>query len=233
MSKKITVISLGGSVIVPDKPNTEAMRAFVELIQARIEEGERFVIVVGGGGVARVYQKALTELSVTDSVALDTIGVSATRLNAELVRIAFGGNAHLRVISNTEDISEWGDTPLIIASGEKPGNSTDYCAVRYAVLSGAQYVLNLSNTSQVYTADPRVDSDAKPLESIFWEEYLSLIPSEWKPGLSTPFDPVASRLAKENNIPVYIMDGREGLNTKNFLEGKKYIGTRIANRNEE
>ncbi len=224
----ITVISLGGSVIVPHTPDAQVLRNFITLIQARVALGERFIIVVGGGGIARMYQTALVDLHITDHGALDTVGVATTRLNAELVRIAFGDIAFPQVVSAVHSEHEWKE-PVVVASGMHPGNSTDFCAVKHAVACGDARVINLSNTSQVYTRDPRIDKNATPFSRITWREYRKLIPQEWKPGLSSPFDPVASMLAEKEGITVYIMDGRDISNIKNFFEGSAYTGTVIVN----
>ena len=56
----VTVISLGGSIVAPDGVDEQFLKDFVELIRSFIEadENRRFIFVVGGGGPARVWQRA-------------------------------------------------------------------------------------------------------------------------------------------------------------------------------
>ena len=93
--------------------------------------------------------------------------------------------------------------------------------------SGAKKIINLSNTDYVYDSDPKINKDAKKIEKISWAEYRKLIPTEWNPGLNSPFDPVASELAEREGISVMTMNGKPIDNLKNFLEGKEFLGTTI------
>ena len=66
-----TIISLGGSLVVPNGIDTEFLSTFVSLIKKEAENGKEFSIVVGGGKVARDYRDALTALGVSDNDILD------------------------------------------------------------------------------------------------------------------------------------------------------------------
>ncbi len=68
------VISLGGSLIVPDEIDSAFLKKFKEII---LEHDEKFVIICGGGSIARKYQKALTEINGDNQEAQDWIGISA------------------------------------------------------------------------------------------------------------------------------------------------------------
>ena len=65
------------------------------------------------------------------------------------------------------------------------------------------------------------------IEKISWADYRKLIPSEWNPGLNSPFDPIASKMAEENGIEVYIMNGKPIDNLKKCLNGEEFQGTKI------
>ena len=65
-------------------------------------------------------------------------------------------------------------------------------------------------------------------EKISWKEYRELIPKEWNPGLSSPFDPIASKMAEEAGIEVVIMNGKPIDNLANYLKGEKFLGTIIS-----
>jgi uridylate kinase len=81
----------------------------------------------------------------------------------------------------------------------------------------------------VYDSDPKKNPNAKKFETISWEEYRNLIPKEWTDaGLSTPFDPIASKTAQEAGIEVAVMNGKPLDNLKNYLKGEKFSGTVIS-----
>jgi uridylate kinase len=48
MKKEVIVVSLGGSIIIPDKVNTEFLKEFKKVILSN-EKNYKFVIVCGGG----------------------------------------------------------------------------------------------------------------------------------------------------------------------------------------
>jgi uridylate kinase len=65
------IVSLGGSMVVPDGINISFLQLFSELIQRHVGEGKRFCIIVGGGKPARQYQQALKELKTVTPDELD------------------------------------------------------------------------------------------------------------------------------------------------------------------
>jgi uridylate kinase len=57
---------------------------------------------------------------------------------------------------------------------------------------------------------------------------VQLIPSEWDPGLSSPFDPVAAREAEKSNLEVAVINGAKLGEFENYLDGKPFVGTTIS-----
>lgn len=220
------VISLGGSLIIPDQIDVNFLRDFKSLILAQVEIGRKFVIVTGGGKVCRRYQDVAKEISTPTHDDLDWIGIASLKLNAELVRVIFGEKAHSRVVSNLSEGLTF-DKPIIIGSAYEPGQSTDWDAVLAAENIGAKKVINLSNTDYVYDSDPNKNPDAKKIEKISWAEYRNLIPRDWNPGLNSPFDPIASKKADELGIEVSFISGANIDNLKNCIEDLPFIGTTI------
>ena len=53
--KESIVISLGGSLLVPDGLDVEFIKNFKQFILTHIEQGYRFILVTGGGKTARRY----------------------------------------------------------------------------------------------------------------------------------------------------------------------------------
>lgn len=226
MKSPTTVITLGGSILVPDSVNTEYLTSFVNLITSKTQRDERFFIIVGGGKLSREYQNTLRSLGEEDSEVLDWIGIYATHLNARLVQNVFGDTACSEIfVDPTVDICP--AASVVVGGGWKPGWSTDYVAVEKAITVGAERVLNISNIDCVYSADPKIDPSARPLNALSWKAYLDLIPDSWTPGLKTPFDPVASKRAQEKGIEVSIL-GPDLQNLESYLDGNSFTGTVIS-----
>jgi len=226
-AKERIVVSVGGSLIVPDQIDTDFLTRFKALILEKVQKGFTFSIITGGGKTARRYQgaaQAVTPLSPQDT---DWIGIHATRLNAQLLRNLFVGYAHPQVIKNpTIDIDA--DEPIIIAAGWQPGWSTDYCAVLMAKNLGATRLVNLSNIDYVYDKDPKRYPDAKKIEKTSWAEFRKIIPDHWDPGLSSPFDPVAAKEAESLGLEVAIMNGAKLDEFSHYLDGVPFVGTVIS-----
>ena len=224
MEKKTIVISLGGSIIVPDQIDVSFLKKFKQII-TRLKE-DRFVIICGGGKICRNYQEAAKATSVIPKEDLDWIGIRATRLNAELVRSSFGDDAHKKVIHDPHEEID-GSRRIVIGAGFEPGSSTDLRAVQLAKRFGASRVINMSNIDYVYSADPKKDPHAERMESVSWPAFRKLVGNEWDPGLNMPFDPIASREAEAVGLEVVII-GNDMENFERLLNGEKFRGTTIS-----
>ena len=57
----VKVLSVGGSIIVPNNPDVEFLSNFVLMVTEWLEEDKnrRLILVAGGGAPARVYQNAM------------------------------------------------------------------------------------------------------------------------------------------------------------------------------
>jgi uridylate kinase len=231
----VTVISLGGSIVAPDGVDTGYLKSFVSLIHTFIAEdaNRRFIFVVGGGAPARQWQNAYREVHAANSAATaikddeaDWIGIMATRLNAQLVKALMSEWCHQEVVTNPMEVSPLTGR-VLVAAGWKPGFSTDFDAVLLAERFNADAVINLSNIEKVYTADPKTDPNAKPIDKITWAEFRAMTGDEWVPGKNVPFDPVASRHAEKIGLKVICAAGKNLENLKNILSGGDFIGTTI------
>jgi uridylate kinase len=222
------VMSVGGSLIVPDQIDTDFLIRLKNLIETQVKQDRRFVIICGGGKTARRYQDAASSVATLTPDDLDWLGVHATRLNGHLLRTVFRDLAHPVMITNPDDVLDVPeDTKLIVAAGYRPGSSTDYRAVQIATRVDATKMVNLSNIDHVYTADPRKDPKATPIKDIAWPEFRELIPAEWDPGLSSPFDPVAAKEAEAHGIEVAIINGTNLTELEHYLAHEPFTGTRI------
>jgi uridylate kinase len=228
-----TVISLGGSIVAPEGPDSAYLAAFAALAREYLaaEPARRLVIVVGGGGPARRWQLAYREAggSSEDHEAQDWIGVMATRLNAQLVKAVFGPLCPQDVVADPTAVSLFMGR-VLVAAGWKPGFSTDFDATLLAERFGAARVLNLSNIEKVYDDDPRKNPAAKPIDSISWAAFRAIVGDEWSPGKNAPFDPIASRKAQELGLEVVCASGRDLGNLSRILAGEGFVGTVIGPR---
>lgn len=227
-----TVISLGGSVIVPHLSdeggiNVPFLKDFRKLILGELKKNKNFIIVAGGGKTARVYQKAASEIVRLKKEDIDWIGIHSTRLNAHLLRTIFWKEAYPVVLDDPYKKLIKGKKELLIGSGWRPGWSTDYVTVLLAERFGAKEIINAGDIPFVYTKDPKKFKDAQPIKNISWSNYQKIIPSKWIPGMSLPFDPVATKKAKELKLRVKIIQAGDLKNLKNTIEGKEFNGTMI------
>jgi uridylate kinase len=143
-----------------------------------------------------------------------------------LVKVILGDLAHEKVITDLEHLPNI-TKPVVILGPNSPGNSSDLGAVQIAKTINAKRVMNLSNIDYAYDKDPNKFADAKKIEQISWAEYEKLIPSEWLPGLNTPFDPIASRLAQADGMEVVILNGKNIPNLEKCIDGEEFAGTHI------
>lgn len=225
-SKKQFIIDLGGSAVCPNGGiDVEFLKEFYNFIKKKIGQGYKFVIVIGGGQVARDYQKAAGEMIHITDEDKDWIGIHATRLNAHLLRTIFWNEANPVVFKERFKIKEFGKYSLIIGAGWHPGWSTDYVSVQIGADLGVKDIIILGKPDYVYTDDFTKNSNAKPIEKISWVDYMKLIPTAWTPGMSAPVDPVAARLAEKEHIKVIVANAKNLENVENILEGKKFKGT--------
>lgn len=227
MKKNTFIISLGGSLIAPPKGiNHVYLKKFRQLILSQIRKGNKFFIIAGGGTTAREYQKAAKKIMAVPPYDLDWLGIHSSRLNARLIKIIFHDHAHHEIIKNpTVRINS--KNKILVGGGWKPGWSTDYVATMIAEHYKIKTVINLSNIDYAYDKDPKKFKTAKKIKDINWKNFRKVVGNKWEPGLSKPFDPIASRKAQSLNLQVVIMNGRKLNNLKNFLDGKKYNGTTI------
>jgi len=226
----VTVISLGGSIVAPGEVDTEFLKNFVSVIRSFIDaDADRhFIFVVGGGAPARRYQSAYREVSSNafKNDEADWVGIMATRLNAQLVKAVMCEWCNQEVVTNPLEVDPLTGR-VLVAAGWKPGFSTDYDAVLLAERFGADMVINLSNIEKVYTADPKVDPDAKPIDKITWADFRAIVGDEWTPGKNVPFDPVASSHAQKIGLKVICAGGKDLDNLGKILRGEEFFGTEI------
>ncbi len=222
---KTIIMSLGGSVIVPDKIDVNFLLGFKKIIERFTKKNYRFVVYCGGGKTARNYQKAASQIVKLNNEDLDWLGIYATELNAHFIETLFGNIAGNGIVKNPTSKIKF-NKKILIAAGWKPGWSTDYDAVLLAKNLKIKTIINMSNIDYVYDKDPRKNKNVKRIKNISWKEFRSIIGNKWKAGLNKPFDPVAAKEAEKLGLKVSII-GKSLRNFENLLNNKKFDGTII------
>lgn len=230
LMNNLAVISLGGSIIAPDKVDFTFLKQLNENLRTYLKKDKKrkIILVCGGGAPARVYQEALRNIiDDAPSEEQDWLGIRATHINGQLVKAMFSDLCTDNLITDpTGHINFKGQ--VLVAAGWKPGFSTDNDAVILAERFEGKLIINLSNIAKVYTDDPKTNPEAKPLDTISWEEFRLMVGNNWTPGKNTPFDPIASKRAEKMNMKVVCADGRNIQNTMAILNGEEFIGTVIG-----
>ena len=228
------VIALGGSLLSDD--NLDKLETwkidFIKLINSIIDLENKVFIVVGGGKLARKNISKAKEMGIKDKFELDLIGIDATRENAKSIIKLF---TNFRIINENvpksidEGLDSFKNFNLTIMGGTVPGHTTDTVAIKMAKVLKSKLVVIATNVSHVYTSDPRVDSNAIPLEKITLEELgiLSDVGKPIQPGSSFVVDPVGVGIAIENNLPLVILNGHDVENLRKAIYGETFKGTMV------
>jgi len=224
------VISLGGSIIVPNEIDFNFLAKFKDFIEKQVVLGVKFLIICGGGATGKRYINAAKHVVNVSNEDLDWLGIHSTRLNAHLLRTIFKPIAFPIIITHHEEKFKV-DEPVVVAGGSKPGWSTDFVAASLAIGNGLTDIINLSNVDLVYDKDPNVENNefARPLENLTWHKLQQMVGDNWTPNLSSPFDPIATKLSQKNNLKLFIANGRNIENLEKMFSGQPFIGTLISN----
>lgn len=232
MDKETIIISLGGSLVAPASTSLGGpaeidlgfLKSFKHSLQ-KYTSANRFLILVGGGKICRVYQNALLEFGAKDKDR-DWIGINISRLNAEVIKNLFNGLSFPNIVTDPKKKAKTNKN-IIVGAGWKPGWSTDYVSVLTAQTYGIKTIINLTNVDYVYDKNPSQFPDAKPLKEVDWKNFRQIVGDKWTPGLSMPFDPRASKLAEKMKLRVAIINGKNLERLEDFLNNKPFIGTII------
>jgi uridylate kinase len=231
----VRIIKLGGSVFSKQNKLIDFayLLQFKDLLNKYISKGEKYGIVAGGGYTMRMYRDlAQSEGDIQSIEDLHWIGTTTNVLHAEIIRSVFGELAESRPIIY-EDYYQTSSLQLtssvVVGGGGRPGHSGDVDSVLLAKRVGSSEVISLKNIEKLYSADPKVDSSASPIEKATWQEYLDIIgnPTDHTPGGNFPIDPIASRMARELGIRFVVMSGFDLQNFDNYLSNKPFEGSII------
>ena len=222
---KTFVISLGGSLVVPDKVDTNYLKKFSTILNSLTKKNYRFIIVTGGGSVARKYIDALRK-NKGDELVCSYAGIAVTKLNALLTANYLKTKSP--VPNKLEEIKSLiKKHKIVVVGGFKPFMTSDGDAADIAKLLKAKALINLTNIDGLYDKDPKL-KNAKLIPQISLKDFLVIMNKiGHKAGQHFVLDLEAARVCYKNKIQVCILDGKKLSNFKNCLENKAFKGTVI------
>ena len=219
-------MSLGGSLIVPNEIDLDFLRKFREVIN-RNKNKFKFVIVTGGGIVARKYINALAKDNKSEYLQ-SLIGISTTRLNARFMAYFFGKDPEFGIPHDIKHVASLLEKNNIVFCGAlryAPDQTSDTNAVKLANYFKTEFI-NITNVKGLFDKNPK-DKSAKFIPRATIQEFHKIvmaIPS--KPGMHAPVDHAAMRVIMRHKIKTVII-GKDTKQLDNFLKGKEFVGTII------
>ena len=223
--KKVIVLSLGGSLIIPNKIDVNFLDKFKKTILKNTKK-YKFIIVCGGGSIARTYISALK-----DKKLQSFSGISATRMNARFMSYFFNINPKEGIPHTTKSLLKTikkQDIVFVGALEYKPNQTSDSTSAQIAKHFKTEFI-NLTNVSGLHNKNPKKFKNAKLISKISWEEFDKMANKKaFKPGQHFVLDQTASKIILKNKIPTYIL-GQNMKNLDNLLNNKKFKGTTIKN----
>ncbi len=222
------VISIGGSVLVPNENDADYMKSAASLLK-ELSTTHKLYVVTGGGKIARYYITTGRALG-ADEHFLDEFGIEATRLNARLLITALGNHAYQKPAMDIEEASYAGDNhPIVVMGGTQPGHTTDAVCAMLAEMVGAVRLVNATSVDGVYDSDPKKNPDAKKFKTISHEQLLALTSkSRGIAGPTVIFDPKGSAIIACAKIPLLVCHGRDLDALKNAISGEEFEGTLVG-----
>ena len=224
--KKI-VISLGGSLIVPDKVDFEFLDKFKDILR-KYYRTHKFVIICGGGSIARKYIEALKK-EWKSKRQLSEAGIRATRMNALFMIQFFGKEANDKLPLNMKEIkSNLNKNSVVICGALRftKNSTSDTTTAKIAHFLKTDFI-NITNVKGLYTKDPNKFKDAKFIPNISWKEFEKMaLKSKYSQGQDFVLDQQAAILIKKHKISTYII-GKNLNNLEKILKNKKFEGTKI------
>lgn len=227
--KKRWVLSLGGSVIVPRAIDSAFLHNLRILLLKHIKDYQ-FVIVCGGGAIAREYIEALRKEGKSEAEQT-AAGIRATRGNALFVMQWFGQHANRSLPKTMKAVKADLTKKDIVICGAlryRPHTTSDTTAALLAKELNAPF-LNITNVSGLYTADPHTNHAARLIPFISWEAFEKKARAHrYKPGQHFVLDQQAATIIRKHKIPTFLVAGSNLSNIETTLQGKLKKGTEIG-----
>jgi len=201
--KPMITLSLGGSIINPGEIDVVFLEQFSSVVTELISN-YKFVVVCGGGKVARDYIKALPQ-GLTEGER-DFMGIAATWLNAKLLSYYFKGHCNPILPQTVEDLMQQLEHYDVgLSGGFLPAVKTDEDAAVVADLFGSPILINVTNVDGIYNKDPRKYPDAEKFPNLTYKEFYEIInPLSLDAGSNAPFTLIAAKICERSNMKIII-----------------------------
>jgi uridylate kinase len=225
--KKVMVLSLGGSLIIPNEADIKFLKKFKEVLEKH-SKNYRFVVVCGGGSTARKYingLKAAGKSSMFQAMA----GISSTRMNARFMTYLFGKDANEGIPHDMKHVSTLlakNDFVFCGALRYAENETSDGTAAKLAAFFKSPFI-NLTNVSGLHDKNPKKFKDTRFIPEISWKSFHAMAnKTKFEPGQHFVLDQSASKIIMEKQITTYIL-GQDMKQLDNLLKGVKFKGTVI------
>lgn len=229
MKKRVIVISLGGSLIVPDNIDVKYLKEFKKTILKNTNH-YKFVVVCGGGSTARKYISALKEAGVNEKFQ-NFSGISATRMNARFMNYFFNLNPEYGIPHTTKLLRKYVQSQNVIFCGAleyKPNQTSDSTSAQIAKKFKTIFI-NLTDVAGLHDKNPKEFKNAKFIPKISWKDFDKMVNKiKFKPGQHFVLDQSASKIIMKHKIITCIL-GKDMKQLDNLLQNKKFKGTIIRN----
>ena len=224
MQNKRVMLKLSGEALAKPEGgyNEDKVRDIAKQLKPSLEKGTDIGIVIGGGN----YWRGRSSEAI-DRTKADQIGMLATVMNciyvSEIFRSegidtaifsAFPCGDMAKVFSKDEVNERFAQGKVVFFGGGTghPYFSTDTGIVLRAVEMDVDIILLAKSIDGVYTADPKLDPDAKKYDKLTIKEVID--------RRLAVVDLTASVMCLENKMPLAVFDLNEENSIKNALDGK-------------
>jgi uridylate kinase len=195
------------------------------------ETGVQLGLVIGGGNIVRGTTASESGM---DRVSADYMGMLSTVINAlamqdllerkgletrVLTAIRMDAVAEPYIRRRAVRHLEKGRVVLFAAGTGNPYFSTDTAAVLRAIEIDADAILKATQVDGIYSADPRLDPEAKFIEKI---SYMDILRRDLR-----VMDATAVSMCKENDLPIVVFDIRREGAVRAILAGEA-IGSIVS-----
>ena len=229
---KRVLLKLSGEALAGERKNgvdAETLGKICDKIKEIVDMGVEVSIVVGGGNFWRGRYGHQMERTTSDYM-----GMLATVINSLAVQSVFEENgietrtmtalqmnqiAEPYIRNKAVSHMQKGRVVIIACGSGNPYFSTDTAAVLRAAELGAEIVLFAKNIDGVYTADPKLDPNAKKLDNITYDEIIH--------NDLAVIDSTASAFGRDNHLPLLLFGLNDPENICRAVNGEK-IGTMVS-----
>lgn len=226
MEKKI-LLKLSGESLSGNKCygiDKEKVLEIAKEIKECIDLGFSISIVVGGGNFWRGKDNSFITKPTTDYIGMLAIVMNALALEDIFRQVGINAKALSAIEMNKvidfykRDNSLDNEVIIFAAGTSNPYFSTDTAAALRAAEIDAEVILVGKTIDGVYSADPKIDKNAKKFDEI---TYLDILSDNLK-----VMDSTAISLCRDNDIHLIVFEIAKPENIVKIVKGEK-IGTLI------